>query len=106
MKGLCDPFVGLHWHGDVFDLPADATLLASSSQTECQAFRYEENVYGFLFHLEVTGPMISDWTHYFASEVEETDQSVEEIKSQTRELLPQLHERGRQVFERWANLIK
>lgn len=106
MKDLGEPFAGLHWHGDVFDLPADATWLASSSQTECQAFRYEENVYGFLFHMEATESMINDWTHHFADEVEETGQTGDEIKSQTRELLPQLHERGRQVFERWVGLIQ
>ena len=33
-------FTPLHWHGDVFDLPAGATQLASSKMTECQAFRF------------------------------------------------------------------
>jgi GMP synthase (glutamine-hydrolysing) len=106
MSNLREPFAGLHWHGDIFDLPADAELLASSAQTECQAFRYEENVYGFLFHMEITEQMIADWTHHFADEAEETGQTSDKIRSQSRELLPQLHERGRQVFERWAELVQ
>jgi GMP synthase (glutamine-hydrolysing) len=47
-------FVALHWHGDLFDLPSGAVSLASSEQTEHQAFRHGERVYGLLFHLEVT----------------------------------------------------
>jgi GMP synthase (glutamine-hydrolysing) len=45
-------FWALHWHGDVFDLPADAVSLARSDLTEHQAFRFEKNAYGLLFHLE------------------------------------------------------
>jgi GMP synthase (glutamine-hydrolysing) len=47
-------FDAFHWHGDVFDLPANAVRLARSSLTECQAFRYGEHAYGILFHMEVT----------------------------------------------------
>jgi len=33
-------FTAYHWHGDVFDLPANCELLASSALTPHQAFRY------------------------------------------------------------------
>jgi GMP synthase (glutamine-hydrolysing) len=49
------------WHGDTFDLPAGATLLASSPLCRHQAFRYGKNVYGLQFHLEVDGAMIRAW---------------------------------------------
>jgi GMP synthase (glutamine-hydrolysing) len=42
-------FMALHWHGDVFNLPAGAISLASSALTEYQAFRYGRSTYGFLF---------------------------------------------------------
>jgi GMP synthase (glutamine-hydrolysing) len=45
-------FWALHWHGDVFDLPADTVSLARSDLTEHQAFRFEKNAYGILFHVE------------------------------------------------------
>jgi GMP synthase (glutamine-hydrolysing) len=47
-------FTTLHWHGDVFDLPAGAVPLASSEQTAHQAFRAGARAYGLLFHLEAT----------------------------------------------------
>ena len=43
----------LHWHGDTFELPQGATLLASSGKYTNQAFRLGQNAWGLQFHLEV-----------------------------------------------------
>ena len=50
---LPDDLVTLQWHGDTFDLPEGATLLASSPAYPNQAFRYA-NAYGVQFHLEIS----------------------------------------------------
>lgn len=50
-----------HWHGDTFDLPPGATLLASSARYANQAFRFGSNFYGLQFHVEVTKDMIMQW---------------------------------------------
>lgn len=42
----------LHWHGDTFDLPAGATLLASSDAYPNQAFRVAD-AWGLQFHVEL-----------------------------------------------------
>lgn len=42
------------WHGDTFDLPQGAKLLASSDVCTNQAFLYNNNVLGLQFHFEVT----------------------------------------------------
>ena len=63
-----DPLLGalapgaevLHWHGDVFELPAGATPLASSALTEHQAFRHG-NAWGVLFHPEVDFALVEAW---------------------------------------------
>jgi GMP synthase (glutamine-hydrolysing) len=63
-----DPLLGglaprtdvLHWHGDVFGLPAGAQHLASSERTECQAFR-AGNAWGVLFHPEADLALIEAW---------------------------------------------
>ena len=43
-----------HWHGETFDLPAHATLLASSAACKHQAFQMGSNIIGLQFHLETT----------------------------------------------------
>jgi GMP synthase-like glutamine amidotransferase len=43
-----------HWHGETFDLPSGATLLAKSAVCENQAFQVGKNVIGLQFHLETT----------------------------------------------------
>jgi len=42
----------LHWHGDTFELPENAKLIASSVDCKNQAFIYNEKIIGFQFHLE------------------------------------------------------
>lgn len=48
-----DKFIAFQWHGETFDLPANATLLASSIACKNQAFQINKNVIGLQFHLEV-----------------------------------------------------
>ncbi|MEN0035598.1 MAG: amidotransferase [Cellvibrio sp.] len=43
-----------HWHGDTFALPPGATHLASSEGCANQAYVYNNQVFGFQFHLETT----------------------------------------------------
>jgi GMP synthase-like glutamine amidotransferase len=52
--GLPETFTPFHWHGETFDLPRGATLLASSQLTETQAFAVGKYVLGLQFHLEAT----------------------------------------------------
>lgn len=58
-----------HWHADSFDLPLGAWLLASTPRYQNQAFRWGRWVYGFEFHVEVTGRMVEDLVDARASEL-------------------------------------
>jgi GMP synthase (glutamine-hydrolysing) len=57
-----------HWHGDTYDLPPKATIMASSKLYP-QAFRFGSAV-GIQFHMEVTGEMIERWTKEYNQELE------------------------------------
>lgn len=50
---LGESYTPLHWHGDTFDLPDDAALLATSEACRNQAF-VAGNSLGLQFHLEAT----------------------------------------------------
>jgi len=60
MSILASPFTALQWHGDTFDLPDDAVVLASSTAYARQAFRWR-NTMGVQFHAEVTADMVDEW---------------------------------------------
>jgi GMP synthase (glutamine-hydrolysing) len=90
-----------HWHGETFDLPPGATLLASSERCRNQAFRAGYCTYGMQFHLEVTPDMIADWCMQDANagDVKELDGPLDTQCNST--LLEELAE---SVFGRWADL--
>ena len=44
----------LHWHGETFELPPGARLLASSAACRHQAFQLGERAIGLQFHLEMS----------------------------------------------------
>jgi len=51
----------LHWHGDTFDLPQGAKLLASTDVTPHQAFSFNDTAIALQFHLEVTVESLEAW---------------------------------------------
>ncbi|RYZ90869.1 MAG: amidotransferase, partial [Moraxellaceae bacterium] len=51
---LADCKTVFHWHGDTFELPPHAQLIASSDACANQAYIIGHQIYGFQFHLETT----------------------------------------------------
>jgi GMP synthase (glutamine-hydrolysing) len=104
-RGAGRSFTAFHWHGDIFELPRGSVSLASSELTEHQAFRYRENAYGLLFHMEVTEAMIREMVKTFSDELAEAGTDGGGIIEGARNHLADLHRIGETVFGRWADLI-
>lgn len=104
-QSLPAQFTAFHWHGDAFDLPRGARLLAWSRLTDCQAFRYDAHAYGLLFHLEVNPAMVRRMARHFRDELLATGQSVADVLDPAEEHLETLAPIGRAVFQRWAGLL-
>ena len=66
-------FPTLQWHGDSFDLPEGATLLAGSPAYPHQAFRVGRS-YGLQFHIEVSLELAGEWAEVpaYAQSLEST----------------------------------
>ena len=104
-RGVVPTFTPLHWHGDVFDLPAGAVALASSALTEHQAFRYGDSAYGLLFHLEMGRRQIAAMVETFRDEVVGAGVAPETILADTAACQPRAKAVGAVVFERWAAAV-
>jgi len=75
----------LHWHGDTFDLPRGASLLASSSICQTQAFRLNRRAFGLQFHCEVDREHVEDFLRADADFVIRAngDDGVAELRTET-----------------------
>jgi GMP synthase (glutamine-hydrolysing) len=81
-------FPVFQWHGETFDLPQDAILLATANDYPHQAFRFGDFTYAFQFHVEVTKDMAKAWLK--GSEVDEVKQ--QEIIAALHPYLPVIHQ--------------
>ncbi len=79
----------LHWHSDAVDLPAGATLLASTPVTPVQAFR-AGSALGLQFHLEVDEPLLGTWLATPAMAQALTPGEAAAVRGQAAVVLPSL----------------
>lgn len=72
----------LHWHGDTFDLPERAELLASSDAYPNQAFRRGDNILALQCHLEMgEDPRFDAWLED-EPYIHSAGRTVEELRGQ------------------------
>jgi GMP synthase (glutamine-hydrolysing) len=101
-------FPTLQWHGDTFDLPPGATLLASSPAYPNQAFSYAR-AYALQFHLEVSPELAAEWGDVpaYATSLEAIkgpgalDRLVDEVGERAHETVPL----ARALFGRWLEQV-
>ena len=91
----------LHWHGDTFDLPQGATLLASSDLYVNQAFQYGNNALGLQCHSEITPNMLKGWSVAAASLVAEGRFDVHALRGETETYGPRLIAQTEKFMMTW-----
>ena len=90
------------WHGDTYDLPSTATIMASS-ELYPQAFRIGTAV-GIQFHLEVNYEMIKRWTHEYRQELNNEKIMSENILSDTKDI-EDLFDKCKVVYSNFTKLM-
>jgi GMP synthase-like glutamine amidotransferase len=65
LKGVPPDMEVFQWHGDTFDIPAQAAWLARGAVCPHQAFRVGRCAYGVQFHVEITGKNIQEWAEAY-----------------------------------------
>jgi GMP synthase-like glutamine amidotransferase len=67
LEGIEDPLDVFQWHGDTYDLPQSAEVLAYSRRY-IQAFHIG-SAFGIQFHVEVDRHLIESWISEYSSEI-------------------------------------
>lgn len=94
----------LHWHGDTFDLPADATLLASTELCRHQAFSHGRSGHALAlqFHPEVTARDLEAWFVGHIAEISATPgANVSALREETRRWAPAIAAPAKAMFKEW-----
>jgi len=92
----------LHWHGDTFDLPQGAQLLASTKICQNQAFSYDKSALAFQFHPEASAKNFERWLIGHAAEIASVKElSVARLRSDTARLAPESAPLGQQCLREW-----
>jgi GMP synthase (glutamine-hydrolysing) len=95
--------VTLHWHGDTFDLPDGATLLASTEGCLHQAFSLGSNVIGFQFHPEAGAGNFEAWLVGHAAELAAAKIDVPTLRSQAQSHGAALAQKAERVATQWLS---
>lgn len=103
--GTTQRFLGFHWHGETFALPAGATHLLSSPYCQNQAYALGKHL-AFQCHIEMTVEMVKVWCDAGADEVRGAAaspgvQPIPEILGDLQPRVEQLNVIAESVYERW-----
>jgi GMP synthase (glutamine-hydrolysing) len=96
----------LHWHGDTFQLPAGATLLASTQACTNQAFMLGPNIIGFQFHPEAGGPGFERWLVGHTVELSGAGVDVGTLRKDAARLAPELARKADRVLTAWLDGLR
>ena len=92
----------LHWHGDTFDLPRNAELLASTDVYGHQAFRRGPHLLALQFHAEMGLDLrVGEWIEESAKSLEEQGVAVDVMQRDYRERGPQAVAAGQAMIADW-----
>ncbi|PZX32437.1 putative Glutamine amidotransferase [Cupriavidus phytorum] len=91
----------LHWHGDTFDLPAGAQLLASTAAVPNQAYAIGNQVLALQFHPEVMPRDIEAWLIGHTVELGKAGIDPRTIRARTAQVGATVAAAGERMFARW-----
>ena len=91
----------LHWHGDTFDLPENATLLASTAIYPHQAFSVGPRILALQFHPEVTPLGLERWYVGHCCEIGGKNLSVPALRRDAEYFSPTLVPAAADVLREW-----
>jgi GMP synthase (glutamine-hydrolysing) len=80
---LPERFEAYQWHSYQFDLPPDATLLATNAVC-AQAFRVADFAWGIQFHAEVTREIADSWIGHYGTDPDAVRVGLDPVRERVR----------------------
>ena len=92
-----------HWHGDTFELPEGATLLASTEACAHQAFSWGEHVLALQCHAEVLTDRFENWLITYPGDIAHGGATVTGLRDATARHGAALETAARAMFGEWLD---
>jgi GMP synthase-like glutamine amidotransferase len=105
LTGLPAELTVLHWHGDTFDPPPDAVLLAVSPRYRSQAFRGGAKAWGLQFHFEIDQQAVAAFVASFGADALRAGTTPASINADADAAVSLLAPWRDRVFRRFAELV-
>lgn len=91
----------LHWHGDTFDLPENATLLASSDLYPNQAFTLGKNILALQFHVEVAAENLEKWLIGHSCELRHANIDITALRADNQQYASALEQVSGKIIQQY-----
>ena len=91
----------LHWHGDTFDLPKNAVLLANSALYPNQAFSIGPHILALQFHIEVATESLEKWLIGHTCELRNANIDIPALRLDNEKFAPTLENKASQIITQW-----
>lgn len=95
----------LHWHGDTFELPREAELLASTSAYANQAFAIGNTVLGLQFHPEVDARRFEQWLIGHGGELAAAQIDIANLRATVKAGGGALQAASARMLRRWLDAL-
>lgn len=82
-RGFPEEFPVFHWHSDMFTVPPSGQLMASGDPCPVQSFR-KGNVWGVIYHLEITTHDAERWADAYPEEPKAIGKTREQVLAECR----------------------
>lgn len=106
LRCMSDDFTRvMQWHGDTFDLPQGAVLLASSPQYYNQAFQWGRNGLGLQCHIEVTRKIVHAWGVNAAQNVLDGSLDLKKLHDETDQYADIMQQQAQIFLHDWLDRV-
>lgn len=96
----------LHWHGDTFNLPEQAELLASSPFYPQQAFRVGPNILALQFHIEVTASGLERWLVGHRIELAQAEVEITALREENHRYAGHLEQQAEKMLRQYIEHLE